>query len=264
MGLNIFVFAFVGLLFHSIKAQPQGQGCTQQESQSVRSCLQQATQGGGNTGVFQLASLNQESGPCLQQAGCTGASSGPGFGSVLSQFGFGGNNQQQPQQQQNNGNDDQCYNAVTKQVRQYMGECVKSKSPNFNQNDAGLGGQGGQGGQGQQSNVMQQLNQKCNNDKDKVSQVKACMLNTPAGNQQYQQVVQKGCQCTASVSQSCRQQLEQHRQAACQCAKDVDSKYGQFEQQNQQVCQGQNVEPDGMVAVFQKMDCNNNPCQNQG
>jgi len=265
MGLNIFVFLFVGLFFHSINAQ-----CTQQETQSVRSCLQQASQGGG-TGVLQLESLNQQSGPCLQQAGCTGASSGTGFGSVLSQFGFGGNNQQQPQQpqQQNNGNDEQCYNAVTKQVRQYIGQCIKSKSPNFNQSDAQNGGQkhhgGGQGGQqGQQSSVQQQLNQKCNNDKIKVRKVKACMLNTPAGQQQYQQVVQKGCQCTTSVSQSCRQQLEKHRQAACQCAKDVDSKYGQFEQQNQQICQGQQVEPDGMVAVFQKMDCNNNPCQNQG
>jgi len=271
MGLNICVFVFVGLFCHSIKAQPQT-GCTDQESQSVKACLQQAANGGGgNTGVLQLATLNQESGPCLQQAGCNGASSTSGFGGILSQFGFGGGNQQQPQQQQqNNGNDEQCYNAVTKQVRQYMGQCIKSKSPNFNQNDAQNGaqhhhGSGGQGGQqGQQSSVMQQLDQKCNNDKVKVSKVKACMLNTPAGNQQYQQIVQQGCQCTASVSQQCRQQLEQHRQAACQCAKDVDGKYGQFEQENQQVCQGQSVEPDGMVAVFQKMDCNTNPCQNQG
>jgi len=263
MGLNICVFLFVGLFVHSIKAQ-----CTDQETQSVTACLQQATNGAGQgDGVLQLATLNQESGPCLQQAGCNGASSGAGFGGgILSQFGFGGQPQQQ-QPQQNNGNDEQCYNAVTKQVRQYMGQCIKQKSSNFDQNAAHIGsekhhGQGGQ--QGQQSSVMQQLNQKCNNDKIKVRKVKACMLNTPAGQQQYNQIVQQGCACKTKVSPKCQQQLEQHRRAACECAKDVEPKYEQFEQQNQQVCQGQQVEPDGMVAVFQKMDCNNDPCQGQG
>jgi len=262
MGLNICVFLFVGLFFHSINAQ-----CTDQESQSVRACLQQATQG-QNAGVLQLASLNSQAGPCMQQAGCNGANSGTGFGGAFGQF-FGGGQQQPQPQPQNNGNDEQCYKAVTKQVRQYMGQCIKQKSPNFNKNDANFGsdkkhGQGGGGGQGQQSNVNQQLSQKCNNDKIKIRKVKACMLNTPAGQQQYNQIVQQGCACKTKVSPNCQRQLEQHRQAACQCAKDVQNKYPQFEQQNQQICQGQAVEPDGMVAVFQKMDCNSDPCASQG
>jgi len=262
MGLNICVFLFIGLLVHSINAQ-----CTQQEQDNVRACLQQVTQG-QNAGALQLATLSSQSGPCMQQAGCNGGASSTGFGGVFGSF-FGGGQQPQPQQQQqqNNGNDEQCYSAVTKQVRQYMGQCIKQKSPKFNQNDAnfGSGKRHGQGGQGQQSNVNQQLSQKCNGDKIKMRKVKACMLNTPAGQQQYNQIVQQGCACKNKVSPPCQQQLEQHRRAACQCAHDVDSnRYQQFEQQNQQICQGQTVEPDGMVAVFQKMDCNNDPCANQG
>jgi len=255
MGLDIYVLLFVGLFCHSVNAQ-----CTEQETESVKTCLQQATQG-QNAGVLQLAGLNQQAGPCLQQAGCNGGG-GAGFGNVLSQFGFGGNNQQQPQP--NNGNDEQCYDAVTKQARQYMGQCIKQKSPKFDQNEANFGSGKHHGQGGQQSNVMQDLNQKCNNDKVKVREVKACMLNTPAGQQQYQQIVNEGCQCKMKVSPNCQRELEQHRQAACQCAKEVEPKYQQFEQQEQQICQGQQVEPDGIVAVFQKMDCNNDPCQNQG
>jgi len=263
MGLNIYVFLFIGLFVHSINAQ-----CTQQEQDSVRSCLKQATQG-SNAGVLQLATLNSQAGPCLTQAGCNGAQSSSGFAGAFGSF-FGGGQQPPPQQQPSNGNDEQCYNAVTKQVRQAMGQCIKQKSPKFNQNDAGFGGGkhqgGGQGGgQGQQSNVNQQLSQKCNGDKVKIRKVKACMLNTPAGQQQYQQIVQQGCQCKTKVSPPCQQQLETHRKAACQCAHDMNSqRYEQFEQQNTQICQGQTVEPDGIVAVFQKMDCNQDPCQNQG
>jgi len=263
MAVNICIFLFVGLFVHSINAQ-----CTDQETQSVKACLHEATQG-QNAGVLQLANLNSQAGPCLQQAGCNGAQSGAGFGGVFGQFFGGGGQQPPPQQQPSNGNDEQCYSAVTKQVRQYMGQCIKQKSPKFDQNEANFGSGkrhqgGGQGGQGQQSNVNQQLNQKCNNDKIKVRKVKACMLNTPAGQQQYQQIVAQGCQCKQKVSPNCQRQLEQHRQAACQCAKEVEPKYSQFEQQNQQICQGQTVEPDGIVAVFQKMDCNSDPCQNQG
>jgi len=249
MGLNICVFLFIGLFVHSIKAQ-----CTEQESESVKTCLQQAMQG-QNAGVLQMAGLSEQAGPCLQQAGC---SSG-GVAGVFGQF-LGGNNQQQQPQ---NGNEDQCYTAVGKQVRQYMGECIKQKSPNFNKNEANIGA-GHHGGGGGQSNVMQELNQKCNNDKVKVREVKACMLNTPTGQQQYQQIVREGCACKMKVSPNCQRELEQHRRAACECAKEVEPKYEQFEQQEQQLCQGTQVEPDGIVAVFQKMDCNNDPCQNQG
>jgi len=260
MGLNICVLLFVGLFVHSINAQ-----CTQLETDNMKACLQQASQGTNANGL-QMVTLGSESGPCLQQAGCNGAQSGTGFGGVFSQF-LGGGGQPQPQQQPNNGNDEQCYNAVTKQARQHFGTCVKNKSPNFNQNDAHFGSErhhGQQTNQGQQSNVMQQLNQKCNNDKIKVRKVQACMLNTPAGQQQYDAIVQKGCQCKQQVSQKCQQQLEQHRQAACQCAKETTPMYDNFEQQNEPMCQGQAIEPDGMMAIFQKMDINRDPCGSQG
>jgi len=262
MGLNIYVILFVGLFCHSIQAQSQ---CTDQEKQTVKNCLQQAMQG-PNANAFQMVGLDQQAQPCLNSAGCNGANSVTGFGSVLSQFGFGGPQPQQQQQQPSNGNDEQCYSAVTKQVRGKMGDCIKQKIPHFDQNDAhiGSGRQHGQSGGG--SNVDQELAQKCNNDKIKIRKVKACMLNTPAGQQQYQATVQRGCQCAQQVSQNCRHELEQHRQAACQCAHDIENQgmYQQFENQNQPTCAGQAVEPDGMMAVFQKMDCNSDPCQGQG
>jgi len=110
---------------------------------------------------------------------------------------------------------------------------------------------------------MQQLNQQCNNDKIKVRKVKACMMNTPSGQQQYNQIVSQGCQCKLKVSPGCQQELSKHAKAACECAKQVEPQYDQFEQQ-EPTCQGQQVEPDGIVAVFGKMDCNQDPCAGQG
>jgi len=262
MGLNIYVILFVGLFCHSIKAQS---ACNPTEKQQVKACLQQATQDQSVNGL-QMLNVDQQAGPCLSQAGCNGAASGTGFGSVLSSFGFGG--QPQPNQPQpSNGNDEQCYSAVTKNVRDHMGQCIQQKIPHFDKNDAHIGsGHGhGQGGV-QQSNLDQELAQKCNNDKIKIRKVKACMLNTQYGQQQYQQTVQKGCQCAQQVTPACRHELEQHRQAACGCAHDIEQNnmYQTFEQQNGQICQGQAISPDGMMAVFQKMDCNADPCQNSG
>jgi len=137
MGLNtICVLLLVGLFFRSSAAQ---QGCTTAETQQVKACLTQV-QNGQNANALQLVNLKQQSGPCMQQAGCSGASSGTGFGGVLSSFGFGGNNQQQQQQQPSNGNDETCYNSVTKKVHQAMGQCIKQKSNNFNPNDASNAG----------------------------------------------------------------------------------------------------------------------------